>query len=326
MAQRMKIIARQAFMHRAIACGLIAAFASTALAAPLLPDLVSTASMESEYMYGGEFDVTSEPGRVLYRFNTAITNIGDGPFEVFEITDFELEIQDVYQHIFDSEGGFTSTLMGSFNYEPPAFGHLHLEDLALYNLREVTPGMGVGVIVASHSKTSHAVVDSVAIDTSLPAAPPSRVYTNHNANPLGISVGYADLYSKSIPKQRIDVTGIPSGQYWLEVVVDPTGYVQETDDTNNTTRILVDLTIPTTGDNDQDDDVDGIDYLLWQQGLSPNLGSASDYLDWEANFATIFPSGSPAILVPEPTSLAICLCCLLLNLPGLRLYLRANQI
>lgn len=58
-------------------------------------------------------------------------------------------------------------------------------------------------------------------------------------------------------------------------------------------------TIP--GDFDEDDDVDGADFLKWQRdGLS-----ASDLLDWEAGFGT---SGSPALSsasVPEPSSILL---------------------
>jgi hypothetical protein len=290
---------------RATACGVLLVVSQHGRAAdPLLPDLVSVASIADRFMYDGEFDTTSEPGRVLYRFDVAITNLGEGPFEVFEVTDLQLQIQDVYQHIFDTEGAFTSQLMDTFDYEQPPFGHLHLEALARYNLREVTAGEGVGAVVATKDKTSHAVVDSVAIDTSLPAAPTSRVYTSAFDNPLGISVGYADLYGRNIPQQRIDVTGVPSGQYWLEVIVDPMGYVQETDDTNNTTRILVDLTIPTLGDIDEDGDVDGYDFLEWQRGFGGTYDG--NYLaDWEANYGTVAPLSAVSAAVPEPNSLAL---------------------
>ncbi len=250
----------------------------SAEAEPTLPDLVSHASVPLNYMYGGFFDTTSEPGRVLYRFNTAITNLGDGPFEIFEITDETAQTQEVFQNLYDSDGSFEYVSMGTFPLTDSPFGHLHLAALAQYNLREVLPdegaGPGVGGVVASFAKTSHAVVDSVAIDNSLPNAPSFPVYRNVNINPLGISVGYADLYSTTIPTQRIDVTGIASGQYWLEVTVDPLGYVQETDDTNNTTRILVDLAVPVgaatvPGDYDNSGQVDqgDLDLVLQNWGL-----------------------------------------------------------
>ena len=294
---------------------------SLAYGVPLLPDLFSWANQGSSYMYGGEFDLTSEPSRVLYRFNVAIPNQGDGPLEVFEVTHPD-QTQDVYQHIYDSTGGYTPVLMGSFVIdEEPPFGHLHLEGLAQYNLREVTAGNGVGPVVAAHSKTSHGLVDSVSYDLMLPGAPGTRVYDDADDNPLGVSIGWADLYSKGIPKQRIDVTGVPSGQYWLEVVIDPNNMVQETDETNNTTRIMVDLTIPDplimAADFDEDTDVDHLDLARWEA----NLGSTSvshmqgdadndqdadglDFLIWQHQYTgELVPPLSAAVGVPEPSTM-----------------------
>lgn len=263
-------------------------------------------------MYGGVFDLVSSPGRVLYRFDVAIANFGEGPFQVFHDTDLTEQTQDIYQHVFDSGGGFTSTLMGTFDYEQPPFGRLSLASLARYNLREMTVNEGVGDVVATHDKTSHAVVDSREIDLSLPGAPATPEYRSGFANPLGISIGYADLYARGIPEQRIDLTGVPSGQYWLEVVIDPLDYVQETDDSNNTTRILVDLEIPTTGDFDDDLDVDGDDFQMWQRGQSPNSLSDADLATWTSQYSTTYPPlasqsalTSASAAIPEPISSAI---------------------
>ena len=171
------------------------------------------------------------------------------------------QTQDIYQEVLDSEGGFTSTLINTFALQQGTIGALSFTSLARYSLKEVLPNDGVGAVVATNDKTSHAVVDSVAIDKSLPGSPSTFFYRSGFINPLGISVGYADLYGRNILEQRLDVTGVPSGQYWLEVEIDPLGRVQELDDTNNITRILVDLEIPTLGDYDDDQDVDGTDFL-----------------------------------------------------------------
>ena len=99
-------------------------------ATPLLPDLFAWESAPLGYMHLGTFDTTTLPGRALYRFTAAIPNIGDGPFEVFEVT-HPNDTQDVYQNIYDTQGGVTQTLMGSFPDADPAFGHLFLVGLAL---------------------------------------------------------------------------------------------------------------------------------------------------------------------------------------------------
>lgn len=56
------------------------------------------------------------------------------------------------------------------------------------------------------------------------------------------------------------------------------------------------------GDYDSDGDVDGVDFLLWQQ--NPDIGSLSD---WEDNYGTPLPLKADMTTVPEPTAFALAL-------------------
>ncbi|QDU72227.1 lysyl oxidase family protein [Mucisphaera calidilacus] len=219
---------------------------SSASAGALLPDLTAVSSRVRGFMYDGSFDLDVVPGRVIFRFSTAIPNIGDGPFEVYEETD-EQSTQTVYQHIYQEDGSYERVVMGVFEDAHPHFGHLYLVGLARYSLLEAVPdgdAYRVGDVVATKLKTSQALVDSTFWDLSLPNASPKAVYQDYRAPILGVSVGWLDLYFNGIPEQWIDVTGVPSGTYWLEVEVDPSDYVRETDETNNVHRVLVSLDIP----------------------------------------------------------------------------------
>jgi hypothetical protein len=60
------------------------------------------------------------------------------------------------------------------------------------------------------------------------------------------------------------------------------------------------------GDFDVDGDADGYDFLRWQRGVSPNLGSEADFVEWKENFGT---SGQ-SIAVPEPTTWTVIICAL----------------
>ena len=65
---------------------------------------------------------------------------------------------------------------------------------------------------------------------------------------------------------------------------------------------------PEPGDYDGDGDVDGSDFLKWQQGESPNPLSALELADWEANFGTIAsPATATSEAVPEPASAVLVL-------------------
>jgi hypothetical protein len=257
-----------------------------------------------------------------------LPNIGVGRLEIRDVT-HPNNVQDVYQRIYQTQGGFNETLIGSF----PITGsilpnhHLFLPGIAQYNLRTVLPGGGVGPVVSSNDKTSMAVVDSSAYDTSLPGAPSSSFYNSVSAPILGISIGWADVYPRSLPGQWVEATGLPDGQYWLEVIANPYGQdrILESDYTNNTTRILVNLVVPEPqilpGDYNGDDAVDAADYVVWRKTLGQNVpqGTAADgngdgtinpadYSVWRAKFG-VTRSGGGAInpAVPEPCATMLCL-------------------
>jgi hypothetical protein len=68
------------------------------------------------------------------------------------------------------------------------------------------------------------------------------------------------------------------------------------------------------GDFNNDGNVDGRDFLIWQRGGSPNSGSHADLVSWQTNYGTGALAAN-VTAVPEPASLlisaagGICLCC-----------------
>ena len=55
---------------------------------------------------------------------------------------------------------------------------------------------------------------------------------------------------------------------------------------------------PPTGDFDNDGDVDGRDFLIWQRGESPHPHSADELAAWQQNYGAGELSATTA--VPEP--------------------------
>ncbi len=60
--------------------------------------------------------------------------------------------------------------------------------------------------------------------------------------------------------------------------------------------------VGTPGDFDDDGDVDGRDFLIWQRGGSPNPLSAGDLSAWQSNYGTGGLASVVAASVPEPSS------------------------
>jgi hypothetical protein len=161
----------------------------------------------------------------------------------------------------------------------------------------------------------------------LPGAPNSPQYTG-SSQYLGISVGWADVYPWYFAGQYIDVTGVPDGQYWLEAEIDPDDRLLESNETNNITRVLVNLVVPEPtimpGDYNRDDVVNAADYVVWRKMLGRNVargtsadGDGNGVIDepdlnvWRVEFGE--SAGGGAATVPEPSAglllLSLCACC-----------------
>jgi len=204
----------------------------------LLPDIITNPTALTDTNIVGNV----EEGRIHLRLSNATPNIGDGPLEIFgvELKDHagEEETIPVMQRIYRSDASFYDRESGLFEYHP-THHHIHLQDWSRYRLREILPNDGVGGVVGESEKTSFCLLDSRVYDKTLPGAPASPVFRNCDQGTQGISVGYEDLYDKSLPDQWIDITDVPNGEYWLESEADAGDVILEKDETNNVARVKV---------------------------------------------------------------------------------------
>ncbi len=93
-------------------------------------------------------------------------------------------------------------------------GHDHLQGFASYELRDAS-----GQRVLTGRKQGYALVDVVSYCSD--AAPT----TFHD--PMGISAGWADIYTFDTPCQWVDITGLGDGTYTLRVGVDTSDILEE---------------------------------------------------------------------------------------------------
>ena len=208
----------------------------------LLPDMVPVISDADDYVHGWEFDVGEIPGRILLRLTTAMGNQGAGAMELRGSTIINGDSQLVNQRIYLEGGGFVDRAAGTFTYHRE-HEHIHFDGFAAYRLRSVTAGDGVGGVVAEGEKVSFCLLDIDPFAPTLPGAPASGRYLSCE-DVQGISVGWADVYQRTLPDQWVDVTDVEDGTYWLEVVADPDDRLLETDETNNAGRIKIELNKP----------------------------------------------------------------------------------
>jgi hypothetical protein len=214
-------------------------------------------------------------GQREIRLSNGTPNVGAGKLYLRGILPANPDgTQDVMQRIYRTDGTYWERLAGHFTYHS-GHNHIHFDDWAQYRIRELLAGGGVGPVLAEGAKTSFCILDLQVYDSTLPGFPPGGQFLGCSGQVQGLSVGWMDIYSKSLAGQSIDITGLPDGQYWLESEVDPLSNVLESKDNNNATRIIV--TIGSGGGIDPDvyesnDSTGQVDGRPVGQVNSPNLG------------------------------------------------------
>ena len=145
--------------------------------------------------------------RVLLEFNTETWNIGNADLVLGNPTNNPLF------------------------YFSPCHGHYHFDGFAQYNLLDANSN-----VVVTGQKAAFCVEDSVRWDSN---ANSNRVY---DCNYQGLQQGWGDVYAGGLSCQWLDITGIPSGNYVLQLTVNPFGLLPESNTNNNT--IFVPVFIP----------------------------------------------------------------------------------
>jgi hypothetical protein len=138
--------------------------------------------------------------RTLLRFDTVSANRGTA---------------DVFVGIPPEPGVSNDTFEWS-----PCHMHHHVRDYASYELLDAT-----GVVLTAR-KQSFCLEDTQPIQ-------PGVTSSNYSCLRQGITRGWADVYSRYLSCQWIDVTGLPSGAYTLRVVVNPKQKLPESNYDNN---------------------------------------------------------------------------------------------
>ena len=195
----------------------------------LLPDLRADDPSDTRLTVSG--------GRRLLRFTTAVGNVGDGPLilEGRTISVPEGVYTQGYQIIWKRDGSQCARATGRFDYHS-THKHFHFDDFVGYELRTGDPN--TGALAATGSKASFCLLDLEWIR----GFPQVRQVHNQTCNTAdgiqGISVGWKDVYERTLPGQWIELdvdadNQVPAGGYYLVNRVDPDDLIWETNKDNN---------------------------------------------------------------------------------------------
>ena len=228
-----------------------------AIYAPSISPVLSTELFQANDCAVGHLCVGSGMRRIL-RFGTITRNVGT--------TDLYLgNPQTSSDFVFDT-----------------CHGHYHFQGFANYRL------LAGNVLAAVGNKVGFCLEDVGRFD---PQANPNPKYTCSNQ---GIQAGWYDFYNSALTCQWIDITGVPPGDYQLEVTVNPLFLLKESNYANNVALVPVTITntLPTIGplsdrSTIQNTPTASIPVVLWDAESDP------------ANLVLTATSSNPA-LVPVP--------------------------
>ena len=111
-------------------------------------------------------------------------------------------------------------------------GHYHFNGFAVFRLLRLD-----GTVVLEGGKRAYCMEDTVQVHSG-PTVGCDKKYDCFNQ---GIQAGWSDVYSNNLDCQWLDITGIPGGDYLLQVEVNPDRAFEEADFANNVATIPVKL-------------------------------------------------------------------------------------
>lgn len=181
------------------------------------------------------------------RFDTIVGNPGEGAFELAYSLDRRRGVAAI-QRIFRSDGSYGDRFAVRTGLHP-THAHFHVQDFYLSRLWKAGPnGERVGEApVARGDKNGFCPQDSDPLDPEQQPHPARySCFTpdepgQRGLQVVGISAGWQDVYGAELPDQFVEITGVPDGQYVLEIELDPHDVFVEADDSNNTICLLVSL-------------------------------------------------------------------------------------
>lgn len=239
----------------AIGAVLVAIFGATLLvllrtSGPPPPPLA--APVEPRYPDLGMAPLTSlligeDPdGRTFLRFSATLVNVGSGPLIVAAHRPFPFRDDwRVLQRVDDAAGGYSERETGArLLFAGDAHDHWHVVGAEAHQLETLD-----GEIVGGLVKSGFCFFDNVDHATDLPGAPPQPVHSSSECGTqfdrdiaMGLSIGWGDEYQWYLLDQTIEITGVPDGRYRLRAIADPADQLKESDEANNDTWTVVDLT------------------------------------------------------------------------------------
>lgn len=179
------------------------------------------------------------PGKDYLAFSANVWNAGPAKLVVDGFRSPGKELMDAYQYFYDADGkqvGYTPT--GTMEWDPrPGHEHWHFTDFASYRLLKADRKESV-----RSGKEAFCLANTDAVDYTVKNAnwhPDNTDLSTACGQENSISVrevldvGSGDTYTQDLPDQSFDITDLPNGTYYIQVLANPENRLKETDHHNN---------------------------------------------------------------------------------------------
>jgi hypothetical protein len=178
-------------------------------------------------------------GKDYLAFSANVWNAGPAQLVVDGFRSPGKELMDAYQYFYDAKGkqvGYTPT--GTMEWDPrPGHEHWHFTDFASYRLLKADKKEAV-----RSGKEAFCLANTDAVDYTVKNANWHPYNTDLSTacgteNSISVrevlDVGSGDTYTQDLPGQSFDITGVPNGTYYIQVLANPEKRLKETDLNNN---------------------------------------------------------------------------------------------
>ncbi|MFD1368260.1 lysyl oxidase family protein [Actinoplanes sichuanensis] len=184
--------------------------------------------------------MSRENNRTYVNFGATVWNAGTSPLVVDGFRRTGTEVMDAYQYYFDAKGKQVGSRPAGTMQWDAREGHMHwhFTDFAQYNLLKADKRFAV-----RSGKEAFCLANTDAVDYTIKSAKwrpdNTDLSTSCGANTVVavrevLDIGNGDTYSQDRPGQSFDVTNLPNGTYYIQVVANPAKRLGELSTANNT--------------------------------------------------------------------------------------------
>ncbi|WP_276209125.1 lysyl oxidase family protein, partial [Streptomyces sp. S1] len=179
------------------------------------------------------------PGKDYLAFSANVWNAGPAQLVVDGFRSPGKAKMDAYQYFYDAKGkqvGYTPT--GTMEWDPrPGHVHWHFTDFASYRLLKADKKEAV-----RSGKEAFCLANTDAVDYTVKNANWHPFNTDlatacGQENSISVrevlDVGSGDTYTQDLPGQSFDITDVPNGTYYIQVLANPAKRLKETNLDNN---------------------------------------------------------------------------------------------